>query len=429
VRAVVVELNELISQVKSDHKIQKQIEEPFSINFFTTTAGAGQSTTGVNGQFVFSQILIDCLLRLKSTETDRNELIDLCEKEYEGNRIELKNLREFQRDYSSDKVLWWYTRESFFYKTLNAALRTQNIHIIFLFRSFISDIHRQLQKYQSQNVLRVYRSQMMSNDELNTLKQCIGHFISVNSFFSTSTDYQKALSFLDASGTSCDLKRVLFQIDADPKRITSKPFADIHEHSEFLDESEVLFMLGSIFRLESINSNDDRIWIVQMTLCNDDEHDLQPVLLYIKRRIGNGDINLATLGKVLRKMGKFDLAQKYFNRLLDELPSDDPLLCNLYDDLGELASLREDYDMMVKWHQKSLAFKQEYHLITNSNTYKADNSLGKSIEKESIVRSIERYNQYHQVKIEPHLIFIFPIRSDLLFFELLIYILYSSVNG
>ncbi|CAF3898017.1 unnamed protein product, partial [Adineta steineri] len=60
IKSVVVDLNELVSQITTDHKIQKKVEEPLSINIFTTNVGAGKSTTGVNGQFVFSQILIDC---------------------------------------------------------------------------------------------------------------------------------------------------------------------------------------------------------------------------------------------------------------------------------------------------------------------------------------------------------------------------------
>src|SRR5690349_5047055 len=100
-----------------------KMQEPLSINMFTTSGDAGKSTTGINGQFVFSQSLIDCLLRLKSNEMDREELISCFEKEYDGNRVELANLREFQNDYTSDKALWWYIRQSFFYKTLNGALR------------------------------------------------------------------------------------------------------------------------------------------------------------------------------------------------------------------------------------------------------------------------------------------------------------------
>jgi hypothetical protein len=95
-----VELDELISRIKVDHKVLKKVEEPLSINIFTTSGGAGKSTAGVNGQFVFSQVLIDCLLRLKTNPTDKNELITLCKNEYNGNNDERNNLREFEQDYS-----------------------------------------------------------------------------------------------------------------------------------------------------------------------------------------------------------------------------------------------------------------------------------------------------------------------------------------
>ncbi|CAF4134058.1 unnamed protein product, partial [Adineta steineri] len=364
IKSVVVDLDELVSQITTDHKIQKKVEEPLSINIFTTYIGRGKSTTGVNGEFVFSQILVDCLLRLKSTDIDKNELIKLCENEYKGNYTELNNLREFQ-DYSPDKVLWWYTRESFFYKILNAALRTQDIHMLFLFRSFIYDIYRQLHKYQSKNFVRAYRCQLMSHDELNSLKQNIGQFISINSFFSTSDERRTALFLLGDITTQIDSERVLFEIDADPKMVNTKSFANISKHSYFPDESEVLFMIGSIFRLNNINRNDDQIWIIKMTLCNDDEHDLKQVLMYMKQQIKSEEINLRTLGKLLWKMGKLDLAEKYFNRLLQELPSDDPLLSSLYEDLGELASQTGDFDMSVQWHQKSLTIKNKNQLTAN----------------------------------------------------------------
>ncbi|CAF1197322.1 unnamed protein product [Adineta steineri] len=379
IKSVVVDLDELISQITTDHKIQKKVEEPLSINIFTTNVDPGKSTTGVNGQFVFSQILIDCLLRLKSTEIDKNELINLCENEYKGNCIELNNLHTFQQDYSLDKVLWWYTRESFFYKTLNAALRTQNIHMIFLFRSFIYDIYRQLQKYQSKKFVGVYRCQLMSIDELDGLKNNIGQYISINSMFSTSKQRTTALFYLGDITTKIDSERVLFEIDADPKIVTTKPFADISKHSDFPNESEVLFMIGSIFRLNNIKRNGDQIWIIKMTLCNDNEHDLKQVLMYMKQQIENEEINLRTLGNVLWEMGKFDLAEKYFIRLLKQLPSDDPLHISLYEDLGKLASQRGAYDMSMKWRQKLLTFKEENLLATNASVNKTNNSIGQSI--------------------------------------------------
>ncbi|CAF1099350.1 unnamed protein product [Adineta steineri] len=375
IKPVVVDLDELVTQITTHHKIQKKVEEPLSINIFTTNVGAGKSTIRVNGQFVFSQILVDCLLRLESNEIDKNELINLCKNEYEGNYIELNNLREFEEDYSPNKVVWWYTKETFFYKTLNAALRAQNIHMIFLFRAFIYDIYRQLQESQSKHPVQVYRSQLMSSDELDGLKNNIGQFISINSMFSTSKERTTAVFYLGEITTQIDSERVLFEIDADPKMITTKPFADISALSYFPHESEVLFMIGSIFRLNDIYCNDDQIWIIKMTLCNDDEHDLKQVLMYMKQQIESEETNLRTLGKLLWKMGKLDLAEKYFNRLLQELPSSDPLLSSLYEDLGELASQTGDYDISVQWHQKSLAIKTKNQLTVN----KTNNSIEQSV--------------------------------------------------
>ncbi|CAF4657760.1 unnamed protein product, partial [Rotaria socialis] len=83
---------------------------------------------------------------------------------------------------------------------------------------------------------------------------------------------------------------------------------------------------------------ENQVWIIQMTLCNDDEHDLKQVLTYMKQQIGSGETNLRTSGKVLCRMGKFDLAEKYLKSLLKELPSNHPLISSVYEDLGQLAS-------------------------------------------------------------------------------------------
>ncbi|CAF4338925.1 unnamed protein product [Rotaria magnacalcarata] len=70
-----------------------------------------------------------------------------------------------------------------------------------------------------------------------------------------------------------NLEPVLFEITADPHVTTNKPFADISIFSEFNGESEVVFMLGSIFRLDSVRrSSDHKLWVIQMTLCSEDAH-------------------------------------------------------------------------------------------------------------------------------------------------------------
>ncbi|CAF1521100.1 unnamed protein product [Rotaria sordida] len=363
VKAVVVELNELISRIKTDHRMKKTVEEPLSINIFTTSTNASTSIMGVNGQFVFSQVLIDCLQRLEFNKTDKEELIHLCKQEYKENDFELSYIDEFENSYSPDQVLWWYTRQSFFYKTLNAALRKQDIHLIFLLRAIISDMHRQLKNNQAKHPLRVYRGQMMSSDELQTLKQCLDQFISVNSFVSTSMDKQRALTFLNTSNATDSLERVLFEIDADPTMATTKPFADISPFSQFPREAEILFMLGSIFRLKSIHRyGDSQVWVIRMVLCSDNEHELKYVLMNMKQQLGSGKTDLRTLARLLSEMNKTDLAEKYFMRLLEQLPSSDPLLYDLYQDLGKLASQVGNFGKSMEWRQKAIALQQKNEL-------------------------------------------------------------------
>ncbi|CAF1025123.1 unnamed protein product [Rotaria sp. Silwood1] len=369
VKAVVTVLDELISRIQADHKIQKLVEEPLSINVFNNSNDAGKSTGSVNGKFVYYQVLIDCLLRLKSTSEDINELIKYCKDIYEGNRFELSNIREFKNDYSPGKALWWYSRQMFFYKTLNAVLRTENIHMIFLFRKFIDDIQRLLMKHQVDCRVRVYRGQVMSKNELEGLKKCCNQFISVNSFFSTSTSYRQALSFLNIPKDAVDLEPIIFEIIADPKMAGTKPFADISRHSEFPGESEILFMLGSIFRFNSIKRNDnDQVWIVKMTLCNENDSDLKNVLLHMKEQLESEEINLYTLGRLVWNMGRFDLAEKYLHAFLKQISTNDPLLGNLYEDLAKVTSQVGDYDKSVQWRQKSLEFKKSNQTLVSSST-------------------------------------------------------------
>jgi hypothetical protein len=53
---------------------------------------------------------------------------------------------------------------------LNKALRAQNIDFIFLLRFFICDIEQELEKMKCLIPIGVYRSQLISNEESEILK-------------------------------------------------------------------------------------------------------------------------------------------------------------------------------------------------------------------------------------------------------------------
>jgi tetratricopeptide (TPR) repeat protein len=197
----------------------------------------------------------------------------------------------------------------------------------------------------------------MSIEELDNLRQSIDNFISINSFFSTSMSRQKALGFLYQTNISNDLCRVLFEIEADSHVTSSKPYADISKFSCYRNEQEILFMIGCVFRLIDIQQSDDgEMWIVQMKLCGDNAYDLKKLFEHMKQDYGGGNdaVDSLAFGRVLRRMGKYELAEKFYRRLLHDVPSNDPSLSDLYYSLGVVVMDRGDYEYSLRWLHKSL---------------------------------------------------------------------------
>ncbi|CAF4118016.1 unnamed protein product [Rotaria sordida] len=182
-------------------------------------------------------------------------------------------------------------------------------------------------------------------------------------FFTTSTNTGTSAMGTSTMGVNDSLERVLFEIDADPTMATTKPFADISPFSQFPREAEILFMLGSIFRLKSIHrSGDSQVWVIRMVLCSDNEHELKYVLMNMKQQLGSGKTDLRTLARLLSEMNKTDLAEKYFMRLLEQLLPSDPILYDLYQDLGKLASQVGNFGKSMEWRQKAIAVQQKNEL-------------------------------------------------------------------
>jgi len=377
-----------------------EINQTLLINIFKTNNHYGKTLTGLNGQFYYSQILMNVLLRIKITNDDKNEFIYLCKKKL--NKDELNILYEFKDKYSSNNALWWYTREIFLYQLLNQSLRLQDINFLYLFRFFIYDIQKQLELNQCLIPIQVYRIQLISNEELEILKNSIGQFISTNSFLSTSIDIKQAFTFFDYSNLTNNLQYLLIIIDANPNIKGIKPFANITKYSYFTDEQEVLFMLGSIFQINHIYySNKDHIWIIHMILCSDDDQNLKIIFNYMKNEYGHGETGLLSFGRVLRQMGKFNEAEKYYLKFLNQKQYDYQSKAQCYHLLGNIALDKGNYDLSLEYHLKSLEIKiQNYQLNDPSLAY-SHNSIGIiHWKKGNKKQAIESYNKALQIWIE-----------------------------
>ncbi|CAF1172238.1 unnamed protein product [Didymodactylos carnosus] len=135
------------------------------------------------------------------------------------------------------------------YRLLNKALRVNDIHTLFRFQFFISDLYQQLKcihlEYYDNKIVRVY---LATNRELSFIHDGI-----------------------DVSADN-DLVNILLKINIDKHlKSLSKPFADISTESHFHDEQEVLLYIGTIFKIKMIEQQNDN-WLIELGVCTDDDY-------------------------------------------------------------------------------------------------------------------------------------------------------------
>jgi tetratricopeptide (TPR) repeat protein len=324
---------------------------------------------------------------MKTDLTEKKQIISLCHDIYQGNQCELSILDEFEQNYNFNKALWWYTRDAFISRLLNKAFQAKTVDFLYLFRFLIHDIQQQLELNKCLSSIRAYRGQFLTQDEYEILKKSIGGFISINSFLSTNLIRQNASKYLTESD---ELQRVLFEIDADPRLDGMKPFSNIQSFSYSGQEDEILFMVGSIFRIRDIHQQDG-LSVVRMTLCSDNDPQLKAIFKPLKSETKNGETNMLSFGDVLWKMGKFSEAEKYYQRLLTELSGD---IAECYFALGNIAMENDDCDKSYEWHQKSLDLKKQILEENDPSIADSYNSIADIERKKgNSTQALEFYNK------------------------------------
>ena len=297
----------------------------------------------LQGDCVYSKLLFDALLRMKSLTSDKIDLINVCKNEYHSEPKELNIIREFESNYSSTQALWWYTRDSCFSRLLTKALYTKNLTLLSLFGFFIRDIQEHLQRNQCQSAVRVYYGQIMSSDELLSLKSAIDHYLLIGGFLTTDLTRTHTISSLNDFPIGTDFVRVLFEIDAVPQNDPNNSFANITPFTFSRQQQQVLFMLGSTFYLTAVQQQDrkTRLWVAKMVFSD------------VKKDYD--DSNLTTCGQmILDQIGQVDTAEAYFSRLVKESPESAVDLSGCFHALGFIYFNKFNYDLSLDWYYKAI---------------------------------------------------------------------------
>ncbi|CAF4944081.1 unnamed protein product [Rotaria sp. Silwood1] len=303
-----------------------------------------------SAEFLWFQMLKDVLLNLPQTLHAKEEMLSKCRDYYHQNKRQLENIDKFEQTYEPTKAIEWYTSTTFIYKQVNQALRTENIDLLYLFRFYIVDLCKMLQQeylklknlQKSRNILNftLYRGLRLALIDVENMRKNIGSLISTNGFLSTTRDIDVAYIYAGIGMQANDDKiPILFTINVNIQSQTNI-LADIGEISKISDESEVLFDLGSTFKINNVYYDTaEQFWRVEMTTTDEGETIINEYLTNTRNKALQST-NILTFGYLLLNMGEPHKAQQYYSNLL---PYGKESNASIYHMLGLAYSMTQDY--------------------------------------------------------------------------------------
>ncbi|CAF5066598.1 unnamed protein product, partial [Rotaria sp. Silwood1] len=313
-----------------------------------------------SAEFLWFQMFKDVILRLPKDNRSKQQMIEFCQHYYRGNQKELKFIDEFKMNYQSNVAIKWYTKETFLYKIVNKALRTEDIEQLHTFRFFIADLsfnlaveYRKL-KDKGEKIVMLYRGQKMEEEELKSLKQNEHNLISTNGFLSTSRSKQLAIKFATKSTTRTNVFSVLYEIECNIQKTESIIFADIAQFSDYANESEVLFDLGATFDIVSVNEDIHlNLWLIKLKASDKGSKVAKEYIELNRKEEEETSIELI-FGKLLIDMGQYDQSLKYLQSLLlNNNPAQNHDIARINNLIGSAYHSKGDLDEALKYYERA----------------------------------------------------------------------------
>ncbi|CAF3354901.1 unnamed protein product [Rotaria socialis] len=286
-------LKSIFEKINEECEIENDF---FSIQFSSTNEIRNQS-------FCYSQLLKETLLKNDNESNLKEDFLDFSRFHYNGNYIESTLINEFEQDFTIEKSIWWYTRNSFIRKMLNRALRTEEIDILYKTRWFIQVLNRQIKENNFSAT--VYRVHHYSSDQFKKFKEHnLNNFISFNTFLDCTLNQPS--TFENIPGMETILFRIKTTIGIKTEQLRY-----------FESKTDVLLPFDNIYRISSIEEmldDNNHWWNINLTNMNKDNEQWNELIKEMHEEI-DGPIVLIQLGKLLLLNNDYSHAD-YLARLL-----------------------------------------------------------------------------------------------------------------
>lgn len=303
--------------------IDERQSQKLALHFLSQNERSMLDLSTEKANFMWNRILLVALQQLPSEARSFQTMVDAFITFCGEDKVKLKEIDEFRRNYEPNKAIEWYTRPGTIFQLINLALRTRSIDGLLTFSPFICDLHNQIINEQTQQCntkrsKKVYRGQILHISELEHFRKSIGKLVSMTTFFSTSYDQGIAQLFMGSSKTN-DFVRVLFIIRV-KSSLKSTICADISHISLIEDERELLFSLSAVFHVDAVRPNArSDYWKIFLSATDKGREAFEKYVEIILKYTEYDDPYIMC-GQVLFQMGLYEKAHQYYTSWKKFLP-------------------------------------------------------------------------------------------------------------
>jgi len=339
IRAIHTDIQQIFRQMKTD------LDEDED-NCLTLTFSVANMNTKEEPLFVIQQILKEILLDQEDLNNAKQELIDFARKEYENNPEQLKFIDNFEENYDKENILQFFHRNQFIYKMLNKSFRIPDVDILYKLRLFIQNLHQFIVSSSTKpSNKRIYRQQLLTNDQLETLKKCNEQSLICFSHFFLASSQRPSASTDD---------EVLFEID-------------LSSSNEFTTwNQQILVSFGLVTRFIQLDKDQHGQTVVRLKAIHHDDQQLDKLVQPIRKetRAPYPSLRLVKLFIELEQFSQATYLGEFL--LMNSIdPRKDQLLglARIYHSLGTTLYEKEEYDQALdvirKSHELYLRFLPE----------------------------------------------------------------------
>ena len=320
-------------------------------------------------RFLLFQSLIEALLHIPYTEENFTHMWNVCCADSKLHQKDVENLRRIKREYNLQKAIYYYTQpSSCLFRLINRAFRMEDVERIYRFGCYIVDLHHELKRLSDEQNTdthscrkTLYRGQRYSSEVLQQFKDHVGHLISIHGLFSTTKCCDVANLFAGMEASDDGYHSVVFEINMDPTTTPLvRPYANISQLAANQYEEEVLFFMGFVWKLESIEKKTENQWYIKLQSCTTFDPQMDKCIEEAK-----GECNYLTIGNILRELGDYASAMNFYRRMESKPNLDPKTHSRIYYNMALVADDEGAYLLALYWLKE--AQKHIESITTNEN--------------------------------------------------------------